>query len=53
MIIQLLDYSGKKYPVDVPDNTQELFIRVISGDMVLFEPIYFDTGKETRAFSFF
>lgn len=21
--------------------------------MVLFEPIYFDTGKDTRAFSFF
>lgn len=53
MIIQLLDYSGKKYPVDVPDNTQEIFIRVISGDMVLFEPIYFNTGKDTRAFSFF
>ncbi len=52
MIIQLLDYSGKKYPVDVPDNTQEIFIRVISGDMVLLEPIYFDTGKDTRAFSF-
>lgn len=53
MIIQLLDYSGKKYPVYVPDNTQEVFIRVISGDMVLFEPVYFDTGKGTRIFSFF
>ena len=53
MVIQLLDYRGKKYPIDIPDDTQEILIRVISGDMVLFEPIYFDTGKDNRAFSFF
>lgn len=53
MTIQLLDYRGKKYPVDVPDNTQEIFIQIISEDMVLLEPIYFDTGKDTRAFNFF
>lgn len=52
MIIQLLDYRGKKYPVDIPDDTQDLFIHVVSGDMILLEPIYFDTGKGSREYNF-
>ena len=43
MVIQLLDYSGKKYSVKIPDNTQELHIQIISGDMVLLSPIYYWT----------
>ena len=52
MIIQLLDYLGKKHPVEIPDDTQELHIQIISGDMVLLEPIYFDTGKCSRSYDF-
>ena len=52
MTIQLLDYKGKKFPVEVPNNTQELHIKIISGDMVLLEPIYFDTGKDSRSYNF-
>jgi translation initiation factor IF-1 len=52
MIIQLLDYKGRKFPVEVPDNTQELHIKILSGDMVLLEPIYFDTGKGSRTYDF-
>ena len=52
MIIQLLDYKGKKFPIEVTDNTQELHIKIISGDMILLEPIYFDTGKDSRSYDF-
>ena len=52
MIIQLLDYKGKKFPIEVPDNTQKLHIKIISGDMILLEPIYFDTRKDSRSYDF-
>lgn len=52
MTIQLLDYKGKKFLIEVPDNTQELHIKIISGDMILLEPIYFDTGKDSRSYDF-
>ena len=53
MVIQLLDYSGKKYSVKIPDNTQELHIQIISGDMVLLSPIYYDTGQNSRTINFY
>ena len=52
MVIQLLDYRGNKYPIDIPDDTQDLFIQIVSGDMILLEPIYFDTGKGSRGYNF-
>lgn len=53
MIIQLLDYLGKKHPVETPDDTKELYIQIISGDMVLIDPMYYDTGKDSRNINFF
>lgn len=53
MIIQLLDYTGKKHPVEIPDDTKELYIQIISGDMVLIDPVYYDTGKDSRNINFF
>ena len=53
MVIQLLDYSGKKYSVKIPDDTQELHIQIISGDMVLLSPIYYDTGQNSRTINFY
>lgn len=53
MVIQLLDYSGKKHSVKIPDNTQELHIQIISGDMVLLSPIYYNTGQNSRTVNFY
>lgn len=53
MVIQLLDYLGKKHPVEIPDDTQELHIQIISGDMVLLEPVYYDTGQGSRTMDFY
>ena len=53
MVIQLLDYSGKKYSVKIPDDTKELHIQIISGDMVLLSPIYYDTGQNSRTINFY
>lgn len=48
MNIDLLDWSGKKHTVEIPDNTEEITIRLVSGDMILLNPVYFDTGLDTR-----
>ncbi len=53
MIIQLLDYLRKKHPVEIPDDTQELHIQIISGDMVLLEPVHYDTGQNSRTMNFY
>lgn len=48
MNIGLLDWSGKKHTVEIPDNTEEVTIKLVSGDMILLKPVYFDTGLGTR-----
>lgn len=53
MVIQLLDYTGKKHLVAIPDDTKELHIQIISGDMVLLDPVYYDTGKDSRIMHFY
>lgn len=53
MIIQLLDYLGNKHLVIVPDDTKKLHIKIISGDMVLLAPVYYDTGKDSRIINFY
>ena len=45
MKIRLLDYSGKEQFVEIPDNTQEIVIDILSGDMVMTYPIFFDTSR--------
>lgn len=52
MIIQLLDYTGEKHPVEIPDDTKELHIKIVSGDMVLLDPVFYDTGKGSRVINF-
>ena len=44
MKIRLLDYKGDEYFVDVPDDTDEITIKVISGDMVMTSPIRYNTS---------
>lgn len=46
MDITLLDYTGKQHIVSIPDDTEEIQIMVISGDMVMLSPIFFDTDIE-------
>lgn len=49
MIIYLLDFEGGRHSVEVPDSTKEISGTVISGDMVMTEPFYFDTRDDRLA----
>lgn len=53
MTIRLLDYNAKEHFVSIPDDTEELIIDIVSGDMILVSPVYYDTGKETRVMNFY
>lgn len=44
MKIKLLDYSGEEHYVEIPDDTEKLVITIVSGDMIMHKPIYYDTG---------
>lgn len=46
MTIHLLNFSGRKIPVEVPDETKEIIGIVVSGDMIMLSPVYFDTAVE-------
>lgn len=46
--VRLLDYAGREYWVDIPENTEYIEGEIISGDMVLKSPIEFDTGDGAR-----
>lgn len=52
MKITLLDYSGAKHYVEIPDYTETITGRVVSGDMIMTSPIYYDTGEYTRTRNF-
>ena len=44
MKLRLLNYAGEEYFCEVPDNTEQVTINIISGDMV--DPVYFDTSND-------
>lgn len=44
MTITLLDYAGGKHNVEIPDDTTTIIGKVISGDMIMTYPVYYDTG---------
>lgn len=46
MKLRLLDYAGKEHFCEVPDNTEQVTINIISGDMVMIDPVYFDTSND-------
>lgn len=46
MKVRLLDYKGDDHFVDVPDDTDEITIRIISGDMVMTSPVRYDTSDD-------
>lgn len=46
MKLRLLDYNGDEHFCEVPDNTEEITINIISGDMVMTNPIHFDTSED-------
>ena len=52
MKIRLLDYMKEEHFVEIPDDTEEIIINVISGDMVMIAPIHFDTSDH-RILNFF
>ena len=52
--ITLMDYSKSKVQVEIPSDTKEIDIDIISGDMVMTNPIYFDTDvMHQRNFNYF
>lgn len=44
MKVRLLDYANTEHFVEIPDDTEEIVIDIISGDMVMKYPIYYDTS---------
>ena len=46
MKIRLLDFSGVEHFVEIPDDTNEITIKVISGDMVMTSPFRYDTSDD-------
>lgn len=52
MKIRLLNYEGKKHYVEIPDDTEQIVVSVVSGDMILESPKYYDTGN-FRAMDFY
>ena len=45
MQIKLLDYASIPHYVEIPDDTDHVVIDVITGDMVMTYPSYYDTGR--------
>lgn len=52
MKITLLDYAGGKHYVEIPDYTETITGRVVSGDMIMTSPVYYDTGGDIRMMNF-
>lgn len=46
MKIRLLDYADHAKYCEIPDDTEEIAISVISGDMVMTYPIYCDSSND-------
>lgn len=45
MKVRLLDYANTEHFVEIPDDTKEIVIDIISGDMVMKYPIHYDTSN--------
>ena len=45
MKLRLLDYSRTEHFCEVPDNTEQVTINIVSGDMVMVSPVHFDTSN--------
>lgn len=52
MKIKLLNYNGVSHEVNIPDDTEFIAGQIISGDMVLEYPVYYDTGAKDRIMDF-
>ena len=52
MKIKLLAWNGVSHEVKIPDETEYIVGQVISGDMVLEYPVYYDTGARNRIMDF-
>lgn len=53
MKVRLLNYHDDEFFVEIPDDTEEITIEIISGDMIMISPVYFDTDvNNTRMLQF-
>lgn len=46
MKLRLLNYAEEASFCEVPDNTEQVTIKIISGDMVMINPVHFDTSSD-------
>lgn len=53
MKVRLLNWNSDEFFVEIPDDTEEIVINTISGDMIMTFPVYFDTDvNNTRMLQF-
>lgn len=45
MQIKLLNHENTPHYVEIPDDTDHVDIHILSGDMLMIHPIYYDTGR--------
>lgn len=45
MKIRLLDFANNESFIEIPDETTEITIEIISGDMVMTSPVHFDSSN--------
>ena len=45
MKIRLLDYAGTPTFVEIPDDTDTIEIKVVTGDMIMTSPVYKDSSN--------
>ena len=45
MKIRLLDWENKEHYVEIPEDTEQIVVEIVSGDMILKFPKYYDTGR--------
>lgn len=48
MVALLKEYSGDVHKVKIPDETQVIAGIVVSGDMVMIYPVYYDSDTHCR-----
>ena len=46
MKLRLLNYAGEERFCEVPNNTEQVTINIITGDMIMINPVYFDTSND-------
>lgn len=53
MKVRLLNWNSEETFVEIPDDTEEITIEIVSGDMIMTSPVYADSDvNHTRILQF-